>query len=55
MYAVCAKHLDRAVDEFLAEYETAPDLYDLSQVAFTAWQAPACCNYCGRAPKYLVV
>ncbi|HHY36199.1 MAG TPA: CxxH/CxxC protein [Firmicutes bacterium] len=55
MYCVCAEHLDQAIDEFVEVYEMPPDIYRLNQVSFTAWEAPATCNFCSRPPQYLVV
>jgi CxxH/CxxC protein (TIGR04129 family) len=55
MYCVCAEHLDQAIDEFVEVYEMPPDIYRLSQVSFTDWEAPAMCNFCSRPPQFLVV
>ncbi|MBO8168588.1 MAG: CxxH/CxxC protein [Thermoanaerobacteraceae bacterium] len=55
MYVVCAEHLDRAIDEFVEVYESPPDLYILDEVSFTDWITPSTCDFCDRAPHYLVV
>lgn len=56
MYVVCKEHVEDALDDFLVEYEEqAPDVHALTDVSFTAWQAPAKCEYCEREPKYLIV
>ena len=55
MYVTCDEHLDRAIDEFVDEYEMPPDVHLLKDITFTQWTAPPQCHYCGRVPKYLVV
>lgn len=55
MFVVCEEHLDEAIDDFLEEFEEPPDLYNLEDVTFTRWTAPPTCQFCDRAPKYLVV
>lgn len=55
MFVVCEEHLDIAIDEFIDEYEDAPDLVDLERATFAAWQPPAHCERCERLAKYLVV
>ncbi|MGI6365691.1 MAG: CxxH/CxxC protein [Bacillota bacterium] len=55
MYVVCPHHLDEAIDEFVEVYEMPPDLYLLDKVSFSDWSAPRHCDFCGRAPVYLVV
>lgn len=55
MYTVCPEHLERAIDEFVEVYETPPDLCIIGEMSFTDWTAPATCDFCDRAPKYLVV
>ncbi|HOB34920.1 MAG: CxxH/CxxC protein [Firmicutes bacterium] len=55
MYVVCPEHLDQAIDEFVEVYEMPPDLYLLDKVSFTDWTAPQHCDFCQRAPVYLVV
>lgn len=55
MYIVCAEHLERAIDEFVEEYEASPDIYLLKELSFTAWTAPSVCNFCKDEPKYLVI
>lgn len=56
MYVVCKDHLELAIDEFVDEYEDAPDIIDLHEVQFRAWQPPAHCEHCetGEA-RFLVV
>ncbi len=55
MYVVCVEHLDRAIDEFVEVYEAPPDIYRLQDIHFTAWTAPAACDFCRDQPEYLVV
>jgi CxxH/CxxC protein (TIGR04129 family) len=55
MFVVCQEHLDIAIDEFVDEYEDAPDLVDLEEVRFKAWEPPKQCERCGKPAKYLVV
>ena len=55
MIVCCKKHMEFAIDDFVDEYEEAPDVYKLSEVTFTAWTAPASCEYCEGEPNYLVV
>lgn len=55
MYVVCADHLAMAIDEFIEAHATAPDVYELGQIDFTDWIAPAECAFCERPPRYLVV
>ncbi|TCP52553.1 CxxH/CxxC protein (TIGR04129 family) [Tumebacillus sp. BK434] len=56
MYVVCKEHVEMALDDFVEEYEgQAPDVHKLDDLSFTAWQAPAKCEYCDQHPKYLVV
>ncbi|MGE5653097.1 MAG: CxxH/CxxC protein, partial [Bacillota bacterium] len=31
MIAVCLEHLERAIDEYLVQYEQAPDILNLAQ------------------------
>lgn len=55
MYVVCKEHLELAIDMFVDEYEEAPDVVDLEQVTFTAWEPPAHCDRCKAPGRYLVV
>jgi len=55
MIVCCNEHMELAIDEFVDEYEDAPDIYKLSEMSFTDWTAPASCEYCDRVPVYLVV
>lgn len=55
MYVVCLEHLERAIDEFVDEYEMPPDVHLLSDITFTEWTAPPQCHFCGNPPVYLVV
>jgi len=53
---VCAEHLELAIDEFVDEYEDAPDLIDLREVTFPKWQPPAHCERCATGEaRFLVV
>ncbi|MDI9441540.1 MAG: CxxH/CxxC protein [Firmicutes bacterium] len=55
MYIVCAEHLAMAIDEFIEEFGTAPDIYELGKVTFTDWTAPSQCEFCEEASVYLIV
>jgi CxxH/CxxC protein (TIGR04129 family) len=55
MYVVCEAHIEMALDDFVDEFEMAPDVYRLADVSFTGWQSPSHCEYCGRQPVYLIV
>lgn len=55
MFVVCSQHVDRAIEQFVDEYEDAPDLYKLEDVRFTAWEAPAKCQFCEEHAMYLIV
>lgn len=55
MFVVCSEHIERAIDEFVEMYEASPDIYLLKDISFTAWSAPACCDFCQDMPHYLVV
>lgn len=37
MYVVCPEHLDEAIDAFVEEYGTSPDVYLLEKTNFTDW------------------
>ncbi|WP_047153295.1 CxxH/CxxC protein [Aneurinibacillus tyrosinisolvens] len=55
MHVCCSEHLEIAIDDFVDEFEDAPDLYMLQNVSFTEWSAPEHCEYCGLKAEYLVV
>lgn len=57
MYVVCKEHVELAIDRFVDEYEDAPDIVDLYEVTFRAWQPPACCEEhgCKGEGRFLVV
>ncbi|MEX2104490.1 MAG: CxxH/CxxC protein [Bacilli bacterium] len=55
MFVVCSEHVELAIDQFVDEYEDAPDIHLLEDTRFTAWTSPATCEFCGQVPKYLVV
>ncbi|HWJ02895.1 MAG TPA: CxxH/CxxC protein [Verrucomicrobiae bacterium] len=55
MYVVCAEHIERAIDEFVENYESPPDIHLLKEISFTAWNAPSTCDFCKDEPQYLVV
>jgi CxxH/CxxC protein (TIGR04129 family) len=55
VFVVCAEHVEMALEDFVNEYEQSPDIYVLAETSFTAWEAPAHCEYCERPPKYLIV
>ncbi|WP_352404809.1 MULTISPECIES: CxxH/CxxC protein [Sporanaerobacter] len=55
MYVVCNEHLEKAIEDFVEIYEQSPDIYELDKTSFTDWTSPHTCDYCDKAPKYLVV
>jgi CxxH/CxxC protein (TIGR04129 family) len=55
MYVVCKDHLEIAIDEFVDEFEEAPDVVDLEQTRFAEWQPPAHCEQCKESARFLVV
>lgn len=55
MFVVCKEHIEIAIDQFVDEYEEAPDIYDLKDVRFTAWEPPATCERCSNKPQFLVI
>ncbi|WP_274365022.1 CxxH/CxxC protein [Paenibacillus thermotolerans] len=57
MYCVCEEHLEIAIDRFIDEHEDAPDVVDLNEASFAAWEPPALCTEpeCGRKARFLVV
>jgi CxxH/CxxC protein (TIGR04129 family) len=55
MHVVCKDHLELAIDQFVDEYEDAPDIVDLEEVHFSAWEAPAHCERCLERARFLVV
>lgn len=55
MIVCCKEHMELALDEFVDEYEDAPDVYKLAETSFTAWTPPAHCEYCTQTPTFLVV
>lgn len=55
-FIVCdEEHMEVALDEFVDEFEEAPDVVLLEQEVFHSWNKPVSCRYCGQAPKYLLV
>ncbi|NHN32241.1 CxxH/CxxC protein [Paenibacillus agricola] len=55
MYVVCKEHLELAIDQFVDEYEDAPDIVDLETVKFSEWEPPAHCERCVEQARFLVV
>lgn len=55
MYVVCKEHLELAIDQFVDEYEDAPDIVDLEKVRFSAWEPPSHCEQCQEPGRFLVV
>ncbi|WP_166245867.1 CxxH/CxxC protein [Paenibacillus turpanensis] len=55
MYCVCKEHLEIAIDEFVDEYEEAPDVVDLGETQFSAWTPPEHCQECLKKAQFLVV
>jgi CxxH/CxxC protein (TIGR04129 family) len=55
MHVVCKDHLEIAIDEFVDDYEEAPDIVDLQEVRFSEWDPPAHCEHCQGEARFLVV
>ncbi|MCU6791937.1 MULTISPECIES: CxxH/CxxC protein [Paenibacillus] len=55
MFVVCKEHLELAIDQFVDEYEDAPDIVDIQEVSFTAWKPPVHCERCAEQARFLVV
>lgn len=55
MHVVCKDHLEIAIDQFVDEYEEAPDIVDLEKVHFSAWEPPSLCERCSAPGRFLVV
>ncbi|MEB3103202.1 CxxH/CxxC protein [Ferviditalea candida] len=55
MYVVCKDHVELAIDKFIDEYEKAPDIVDLQEVEFSAWEQPGHCDHCRQEARFLVV
>lgn len=54
MIVSCDEHLERAIDDFVDEYEEAPDIYPLEMTTFQGETLPTRCDYCEEAPLYVV-
>jgi CxxH/CxxC protein (TIGR04129 family) len=57
-FIVCAADkLEVALDEFVDEFEGAPDVYLLTEVqeVLKDWQAPETCRYSKQKPVYILV
>ena len=55
-FIVCdEEHIEVALDEFVDEFEEAPDVVLVDKEEFTSWKAPVECRYCGQKPRYLLV
>lgn len=55
MHVVCKDHVEIAIDEFVDEFEEAPDVVDLQKTHFTNWEAPSHCEHCQELARFLVV
>lgn len=55
MYVVCKEHVEKALEDFVDEYEDAPDVVDLKETEFSDWDPPAKCIYCEQHGEFLVV
>lgn len=57
-FIVCAAdQLEIALDDFVDEYEEAPDVYKIADVKqeLVDWEAPQACRYTGEPPVYILV
>jgi CxxH/CxxC protein (TIGR04129 family) len=55
LFICCDEHLEIAIDQFVDDYEDAPDIYQLADVHFTDWVAPVHCQFCQEESKYIVL
>lgn len=55
MHCVCKEHIERAIDDFVVEFEDAPDVVDLSETQFANWDPPVKCEHCDEPADFLVV
>lgn len=55
MYCVCKEHVEDAIDEFVDEFEDAPDIVDLQTTEFANWDPPRSCDMCDNNAVVLVV
>ncbi|GGN95067.1 CxxH/CxxC protein [Saccharibacillus kuerlensis] len=55
MYCVCKQHIENALEQFLDEYEEAPDLVNLKETEFSDWDPPVQCAHCEAPAEVLVV
>ncbi|MBB6634085.1 CxxH/CxxC protein [Cohnella thailandensis] len=55
MYCVCKEHVELAIDKFVDEYEDAPDLVNLGETSFSAWEKPKHCQWCDGPAEILIV
>lgn len=55
MYVVCKDHLEIAIDQFVDEFEEAPDIVDLMEAKFKEWTPPKCCERCDHAERLFLV
>ncbi|MCW3488937.1 CxxH/CxxC protein [Dethiobacter alkaliphilus] len=53
MYAVCAEHVEQAIDLYVDEYELSPDLHRLEEYQKEK-KVPDHCLYCSLPPVYLL-
>jgi len=54
MFFVCAEHLEEALDEFVEDYATAPDVHLLSAAQPPVKEEISRCHFCANPPVYLV-
>jgi CxxH/CxxC protein (TIGR04129 family) len=55
MHVVCKDHVEIAIDEFVDEYEEAPDVVDLQKTHFAHWAPPEHCEHCQSLSRFLIV
>lgn len=55
--ACAADQLEVALDDFVDEYEEAPDVYKIDEVKqeLADWEAPHTCRYSKQPPVYILV
>ncbi|WP_081756925.1 CxxH/CxxC protein [Gorillibacterium massiliense] len=57
MYVVCKEHVEIAIDRFVDDFEDAPDVVDLKETHFAAWNPPPTCEEkgCDKHGEFLIV
>lgn len=55
MFVCCMEHAEIAIEEFVNQFEEAPDIYQLKETHFSDWDPPQSCEWCEHSPVLLLV